>query len=91
MNFPIRIADFSFNSKVTGKEVVLTLTSFSDRLVIVVSDLQKVGHVIDVYFPKAYAELTTVAYHRPEYETRVIFGPDTVKSLSLNLCNFFSG
>lgn len=79
MNYrpPIRSTDISFNSK-TGANVVVTLSNLPDRLIIAISELQKVGHIIDVYFPRAYAELSNVGYHRPEFDTKVIFGPDTV-------------
>lgn len=75
-----RSSDLSFDSK-SGKQVVLTLSHLPDRLVIVVSELEKIGHVIDIYFPRPYAELSNVAYHRPEFESKVIFGPDTVTIL----------
>lgn len=74
---PASSVDLSFNSK-TGVNVVLTFSHLPDRLVITISELQKVGHVIDLYFPRAYAELTNVSYHRPDFESKVIFGPDTV-------------
>jgi hypothetical protein len=79
MNFGTltRSSDLSFVSS-TGSKVVLTLSHLPDRLVISISELEKVGHIIDVFFPRAYAELAHVAYHRPDFESRVVFGPDTV-------------
>jgi hypothetical protein len=69
--------DLSFVSS-SGTPIVLTLSHLPDRLVITVSELEKVGHIVDVLFPSTYAELQHIAYHRPEFESKVVFGPDTV-------------
>lgn len=80
MNFGTitRSSDLSFVSSTTGSNVVFTLSHLPDRLVVTITELQKVGHIIDVFFPRAYAELGHIAYHRPEFESKVVFGPDTV-------------
>ncbi|KAI6229023.1 Isoleucyl-tRNA synthetase [Aphelenchoides fujianensis] len=86
-------ADFSFVSK-SGRKVCLTLSKFSDRYVLAISDLEKVGHVLDLFFPPVYAQLANVAYHRPDFETKVVFGPDTgtydlfLNRLAAHLCRF---
>lgn len=74
---PAQSVDISFKSK-AGINVVLTLSVFSDRFVITISELQKIGHVIDIYFPKTYYSFSNIAYHRAEFESKVIFGPNTV-------------
>ena len=79
--------NFSFTSKITQRLVALNITNLRDRYHVVVSDLGKIGHVVDIIFPREYAELSTnVTYHRPDYETKIVFGPDTVGFSFVSAC-----
>lgn len=71
--------DLSFQRK-NGQKVEIILSEFADRIVVVLSNLGKVGHVVDLFFPKdpGFVFRSAVA----EYEAKVIFGPDTVSILT---------
>ncbi|CAD5209251.1 unnamed protein product [Bursaphelenchus xylophilus] len=66
--------DFSFTHS-NGQGISIVVSSFEDRNLFLISNLEKIGHVVDLLFPR-----TAVPVQRngaPEFETRNLFGPDT--------------
>ncbi|KAH7701209.1 isoleucyl-tRNA synthetase [Aphelenchoides avenae] len=68
-----KLKDLSF--EFSGQSVTFTITEFVDREVLVLSTIGKVGHVVEVLFPKERA-VERRAYQRAEYDTKFLLGPD---------------
>ncbi|CAD5206451.1 unnamed protein product [Bursaphelenchus okinawaensis] len=64
--------DFSFTHS-NGQNVSIVVSGFEDKNIFVISNLGKVGHVIDLYFPPSAVPVQ----RSTDFETRNIFGPDT--------------
>lgn len=70
-----KIKDLSF--ELSGQAVTFTITEFVDREVLLLSTIGKVGHVVEVLFPKERA-VERRRYQTVEYDSKFLLGPDNV-------------
>uniref|UniRef100_A0A0K0EHN9 PB1 domain-containing protein n=1 Tax=Strongyloides stercoralis TaxID=6248 RepID=A0A0K0EHN9_STRER len=66
--------DLSFNYH--GVDTIFRITNFQGRKLIVLSNLGKIGHIIEVFFPKMIGMLEQRSTLRCDYECKLILGTD---------------
>ncbi|CEF64559.1 Proteasome assembly chaperone 3 family-containing protein [Strongyloides ratti] len=66
--------DLSFNYN--GIDTIFRITNFQGRKLIVLSNLGKIGHIIEVFFPKMIGMLEQRSNLRCDYECKLILGTD---------------
>lgn len=69
---PIAI-DLSFEFE--NKKVVFTISQFEDRDVIVLSDIEKIVYVSEIFFPRIASEYFN---RQLEYDSKLLFGCESV-------------
>uniref|UniRef100_A0A0N5CAD0 Proteasome assembly chaperone 3 n=1 Tax=Strongyloides papillosus TaxID=174720 RepID=A0A0N5CAD0_STREA len=66
--------DLSFDHN--GIHTIFRITNFQGRKLIVLSNLGKIGHIIEVFFPKMIGILGQRSSLRCDYECKLILGTD---------------
>jgi hypothetical protein len=69
---PIAV-DLSFEFE--NKKVVFTISQFEDRDIIVLSDIEKIVYVSEIFFPRIASEYFN---RQLEYDTKLLFGCESV-------------